>query len=71
MRNERKILRFFPQKLRKSFANGNPILKRLSDTFHTNGLVLAKKYNNSKVPVKEYGILFGSGLRSVKNLQNF
>ena len=24
MRNERKILRFVPQKLRKSFANGNP-----------------------------------------------
>ena len=27
MRNERKILRFFPQKLRKSFANGNPSFK--------------------------------------------
>jgi len=25
MRKERKILRFVPQKLRKSFANGNPI----------------------------------------------
>ena len=24
MRNERKILHFIPQKLRKSFANGNP-----------------------------------------------
>ena len=24
MRKERKILRFVPQKLRKSFANGNP-----------------------------------------------
>jgi len=24
MRKERKILRFIPQKLRKSFANGNP-----------------------------------------------
>ena len=24
MRNERKILRLIPQKLRKSFANGNP-----------------------------------------------
>ena len=27
MRNERKNLRFVPQKLRKSFANGNPSLK--------------------------------------------
>ena len=27
MRKERKILRFVPQKLRKSFANGNPILR--------------------------------------------
>ncbi len=26
MRKERKILRFVPQKLRKSFANGNPSL---------------------------------------------
>ena len=25
MRKERKILRFVPQKLRKSFSNGNPI----------------------------------------------
>ena len=27
MRKERKILRFVPQKLRKSFANGNPMSK--------------------------------------------
>ena len=27
MRKERKILRFVPQKLRKSFANGNPSRK--------------------------------------------
>ena len=30
MRKERKILRFVPQKLRKSFANGNPHLIILS-----------------------------------------
>ena len=28
MRKERKILRFVPQKLRKSFANGNPKIDR-------------------------------------------
>ena len=33
MRNERKNLRFVPQKLRKSFANGNP---RLSIKYHEN-----------------------------------
>ena len=33
MRKERKILRFVPQKLRKSFANGNPI--PISLIFHT------------------------------------
>ena len=31
MRKERKILRFVPQKLRKSFANGNPILAKQED----------------------------------------
>ena len=30
MRKERKILRFVPQKLRKSFANGNPTENILS-----------------------------------------
>jgi len=30
MRKERKILRFVPQKLRKSFANGNPSLEQQS-----------------------------------------
>jgi len=28
MRKERKVLRFVPQKLRKSFANGKPYLEK-------------------------------------------
>ena len=32
MRKERKILRFVPQKLRKSFANGNPTKNLRSST---------------------------------------
>ena len=31
MRNERKILRFVPQKFRKSFANGNPNRNPMDD----------------------------------------
>ena len=34
MRNERKILRFVPQKLCKSFANGNPSLEINFDIFY-------------------------------------
>ena len=40
MRKERKILRFVPQKLHKSFANGNPKV-------NTRGLVRTATYINS------------------------
>ena len=55
MRKERKILRFVPQKLHKSFANGNPS-SGMKDTFSLNKLFsfIEQFYyfvtaNNSKV----------------------
>ena len=33
MRKERKVLRFVPQKLRKSFANGNPKTETETEPF--------------------------------------
>ena len=43
MRKERKILRFVPQKLRKSFANGNPNSRTEWKNVKLNYLVFDKK----------------------------
>ena len=47
MRNERKILRFDPQKLRKSFANGNPTPVNLEKALK-NRRIKAQEKNNKK-----------------------
>ena len=51
MRKERKILRFGPQKLRKSFANGNPNLG--SKSIKTSKLVIYALHTKSKVYLNE------------------
>ena len=45
MRKERKILRFVPQKLRNSFANGNPKYKvNLVNTWKIHGKQMVKTW---------------------------